>query len=159
MQWQEDSMSSVLDVLKRLRGREAQVGELKEKIRMRRDAATSVTAQYGAAPPGGGSGDRMSDYVAQIDELSRKIADITCLWQAEMAYCVGLCDAYDGVERMLIYNYYGKGWTLRAVASAGGYSEGYCRKAKGRLDASLSEAEAEPHRLPDWYERKREELE
>ena len=49
---------SVLDMLKRLRGREAQVGELKEKIRMRRDAATSVTAKYGAAPPGGGrSGD------------------------------------------------------------------------------------------------------
>lgn len=151
---------SVLDVLKRLRGREAQVGELKEKIRMRRDAATSVTAKYGAAPSGGGrSGDSMSDYAAQIDELSREIADITCLWQAEMAYCVSLCDAYNGVERMLIYNYYGKGWTLRAVASAGGYSEGYCRKAKGRLDASLSDAEVDWRRLPDWYDRKRRELE
>lgn len=150
---------SALDMLKRLRGREAQVDELREKISMRRDAATAITARYGAAPSGSGrSGDSMTDYAAQIDALNRKIADVTCLWQAEMAYCVSLCDTYDGVERMLIYHYYGKGWTLRAVASAGGYSEGYCRKAKGRLDASLSGLEVDARLLPDWYERKWREL-
>ena len=145
---------SILELLKRLRGREKQVADLKEKISLRRDAATNITARYGERVPGGSGGDGMPAYAAQIDDLSRKITEVTQLWQAEMSYCVALCDKYDGVERTLLYNFYGKGWTLRAIAMSGGYSEGYCRKAKAKLDESLKNAEVEKHLLPDWYIRR-----
>ena len=146
---------SILELLRRLREREAQVSELKEKIALRRDAATNITAKYGENTPGGSSGgDRMLNYAAQVDALNRRIAEVTQMWQVEMAYCVGLCDRYEGVERMLIYNYYGKNWTLRAVATSGGYSEGYCRKAKSKLDKSLEHMPVEKNLLPDWYIRR-----
>lgn len=146
---------SILELLKKLRGREKQVSELKEKIALRRDAATNITARYGESTPGGGrAGDSMPNYAAEIDELTRKIADVTQLWQAEMSYCVALCDRYEGVERTLIYNFYGKGWTLRAIAASGGYSESYCRKIKAKLDESLKSAPIDDKRLPDWYIRR-----
>lgn len=146
---------SVLELLKRLRQREKQVSELKEKIALRRDAATNITAKYGEGAPGGGfGGDKMPTYAAQIDELSRKIGEVTQLWQAEMSYCVALCDRYEGVERTLLYNFYAKGWTMRAIAASGGYSEGYCRKIKAKLDESLKDAPVDKSRLPDWYIRR-----
>ena len=60
----------------------------------------------------------------------------------------------EGLERLSY-----RGYDSAGVAVIGPDGKIGVRKAKGRLDASLSDAEVDYRRLPDWYDRKRRELE
>lgn len=140
-----------LTCMRLLRDRQEQINRIKERIQMRRDAATAITAQYGErGGSSGSSADKMPNYVADVDELLTKQNRLIRLQGAELALCVRLCDDLDGVKSKVLYEFYGKTWTLAAIAASEGYTAGYIRKVKGELDAALSERTVDGL-LPGWY--------
>lgn len=140
-----------LSCMKLLRDRGDQIARLKERISMRRDAVTAITAQYGErGGSSGSSADKMPNYVADVDELLTKQSALIRKQSAELQLCVQLCDGFDGVKSKVLYEYYGKTWTLNAIATSEGYTASYIRKVKGELDAELQQMKVDD-RLPDWY--------
>jgi len=131
---------TALDVMRRLRQEPQEEARVKEQIEMRRDAVTRVSARYEAAPGGSSpSTDRMAQHAVKVEPLLNELKAIKERWRAEMEYCVKLTDKMESeVWRKILYNYYGKGWTLAAVADFLGYSEGYIRKQKSKMDAYLA---------------------
>lgn len=131
---------TALEVMKRLRDEPREEARVKEQIEMRRDAVTRVSARYEAAPGGSSpSTDRMAAHAVKVEPLLTELQQIKERWRAELEYCVKLTDRLESeVWRKVLYNYYGKGWTLAAVADFLGYSEGYIRKQKTKLDAHLN---------------------
>lgn len=140
-----------LTVMKLLRERQEQIIRIKERISMRRDAVTSITAQYGErGGTSGASNDKMVNYVADVDEMLDMQNRLIRLQSAELALCVKLCDGFDGVKSKVLYEFYGKTWTLSAIASSENYAGSYIRKVKVELDAALAAMNVDKL-LPDWY--------
>lgn len=140
-----------LTVMKELRERQEQISRIKERILMRRDAVTAITAQYGErGGTSGSSADKMVSYVADVDELLDKQNRLIRRQGAELALCVKLCDGLDGVKSKVLYEYYGKTWTLSAIAASEGYTPNYVRRIKGELDTMLQGIMVD-QLLPEWY--------
>ena len=140
---------TALEVMLNLRRAGDDCARIQELIDMRRDAVTRVTAAYGEkGGSGGAAADRMSDYAARIDQLSRRLSARKRAWEWEMDICLLIADELEGIERTVLYSYYGKAWTLDAIASSAGFTPTYVRKRKVALDEQLRAREIA---APDWY--------
>lgn len=142
---------TALDLMQRLRRRYDQIKSLNELMEIRRAMVTSLTAGYGEKQGGGAQKDRLAEHAARADELlgeiSRAKKDLNC----EMELCARLCEKLAGAERAYLYKYYGRNWTLAAVARDSNYSEGYMRQVKRKVDEWLAGMSYESCRMnPDY---------
>lgn len=144
---------TALELLKTLRTAGDEIDDINDQIAMRQSAATFITAHYGEEGGGGSSapGDKFANYAANVGDLREKLIDRKKRWTAEMEYCIQLADTFDGLERMIVFNYYGRAWTVAAIAKSAGYTEGAVKKTKSKVDAHLAGIIVEIYQMPDWY--------
>ena len=144
---------TALDLMLRLRDRYEQSKSLNELLEIRRAMVTNETAGYGEKQGGGARKDRFAEHVARADELLSEINRVKKDWQMEMDLCARLCEKLGGAERAFLYKYYGKSWSVPAVARESGYSEGYMRQVKRRVDEWLEKMSYESCHMGPEYDK------
>jgi len=141
---------TLLEVMNNLRRAGDDCARIRESIDMRRDAVTAITAKYGdAGGHGGGDTDKMSAYAARVEQLQDKLDRRKRQWAWEMENCLEIADTLEGIERTILYSYYGKAWTLDAIAQSAGFTPSYVRKRKVSLDDMLRDMTVKD--VPEWY--------
>jgi DNA-directed RNA polymerase specialized sigma24 family protein len=146
-----------ITILNRCRDAEGDMRRIKQRIQQRREAAEGITPQiYGPGIGNGGSeGDKMSAFVAEVDELEKELNKREEAYRAEVAAACVLLDALPEHESSALHLYYVKRMKLNTVAKKLKFSEGYARTLKRTGEQSLalfSEATVK-NSLPAWYHR------
>lgn len=140
------------DIMQRLKSRYAQEKDLNQLLEIRRSAVTNITATYGEKGPPGAQTDKMAAYVAKADRILTRQKFLKLVWQEETRYCAQLCERLTGFERSVLYCYYCRDWTVKAVAKTEGYSERYAANVKSKVDAFLRETNVQPGDLCAQYD-------
>lgn len=143
---------TALDMMTRLRSRYEQHKDLSEMLEIRRAMVTNVTAGYGERQGGSGAKDRMAEHAARVDDLLGRIDRLKRAWALEMELCARLCEKLDSAERGVLFKYYGKNWSIPAIAKDAGYSESYLRQVKRGLEKWLAGISYEQCHMSAEYE-------
>lgn len=143
-----------MTILNRCRKSGAELEEMEAQIRQRRDAVTTISASLGREGGRGPATDRMASVAAAIADMETKISARRERQAVELMATSALSELLSpNVLGQIIYLYYGKAMTVRAVAKRIRYTEGYVRKL--RRDAedvlrALPETVVD-ELLPPWY--------
>lgn len=144
-----------ITIFTRCRAAEGDMRRIRQRIQQRREAAASVAPQ--GTGIGGGHGtsepDKMSAFVAAIDELESELKAREQARSVEVAAACVLLDALPEMESAVLHRFYIRGHKVPGIAKKLGFSEGYIRKLKAeaeRLLDSISE-ETVVISLPVWY--------
>lgn len=144
---------NAMTILNRCRAAERDMAEIEERIRQRRDAMTMLSAAPGREGGQGPARDRMAETAAAIADMERQLEDRRARHAVELVAVSALSETLDGAEGRVVYLYYGKGLTARAVARRLKYTEGYIRQLRKRAEDRLREIEGERlmEYAPAWY--------
>lgn len=142
-----------MTVLRRCRASGADLEALDVRIRQRRDAVTTITVSLDRAGGRGPASDRMASAAAEIADMERQQRDRRERQAVELVAVSLLAERLPPVQGQVVYLYYGKAMTLRAVAKRVRYTEGYVRKLRREAEEELRRV---PHEevdelLPAWY--------
>ena len=145
-----------MTILKRCRASGAELVELDARIRQRRDAATMISAVISGEPghaPGGLASDKIAAAAAAVADLEARAQQRRERQAVELAAVSALAERLEGVQGRIVYLYYGKALTVRAVAKRVKYTEGYVRRLRREAEDRLRQVPAEEvdELLPPWY--------
>ena len=142
-----------MTVLRRCRASGADLEALDVWIRQRRDAVTTITVNLDRAGGRGPASDRMASAAAEIADMERQQRDRRERQAVELVAVSLLAERLPPVQGQVLYLYYGKGLTLRAVAKRVRYTEGYVRKLRREAEEALRQVPPGEvdELLPAWY--------
>lgn len=145
-----------MTILRRCRESGTDLSELEERIRQRRDAVTTISVSLDRDGGAGGSGtpsDRIAAAAAAVADLEKQAERRRERQAVEIMAVNVLADRLPGVQGRIIYLYYAKALTVRAVAKRVKYTEGYVRKLRREAENQLREVPGEEvdELLPPWY--------
>lgn len=149
-----------MTILIRCRRSNADLAELEEKARQRRDAVTTITAALDREGGRGPATDRIASAAAAVADIETQAERRRERQAVELVAVVQLSDMLPGIQGRIIYLYYGKALTVRAVAKRVKYTEGYVRRLRRIAEDTLRmlpEAQVESL-VPQWYIRGTEEV-
>ena len=151
---------NALDIMKRCRAAESDIGRLQQRIDQRRDVLTSLSAPQ-ADPTGGSRGtgdkDKTGRIIAEIDELERERDARREAWEAEKVAACALVDMVPDLEGRILFDYYVRGMDTVQTAKKEKYQTSYVRRVKrdGERLMEMLSPEKVRSTLPTWYIREK----
>ena len=137
-----------MDVLRRVRAYEKDIGKLKLHRMCAYELATGATRAAGASGSSSGSGksDKPECYSAEVDAVDRAIEARGKMREMEVMEAARLIMALDPAQGQAMYLYYVRGMTVRQTAGQMKTSEGSVR---GLMRRGREAMEAECAKLDD----------
>ena len=133
-----------MDVLRRVRAYEKDIGKLKLRRMCAYELATGATRAAGAPGSSSGSGrsDKPERYSAEVDAVDRAIGAREKMREMEVMEAARLIMALDPAQGQAMYLYYVRAMTVRQTAGQMKTSEssvrGLLRRGRDTLDAEAS---------------------
>lgn len=123
---------TILNLMKRCRAYEQDLGNLNWSLAIWRDTAVNMTAPVdGLSGGGGGSSDKIGRVTAAIDEVEREIARRKFQYEFERVEVTAqLTRPSCGIKEEILIDYYLAGKSVAEIAHDRGYSESYISKLK-----------------------------
>lgn len=142
-----------MTICQRCRRAPQEIAEIEDRIQQRRDALTTLSAAMGREGSQGPARDRMAETAAAIADMEKTLTGRKNRQAVELVAVSALSEALEPPMSRVIYLYYGKCLTARAVAKRMKYTEGYIRQLRRQATDRLRAISGDQllDYVPAWY--------